>query len=67
MQEEQIAQTIEAELQRAMGNLQVNNIILSVKLEAAMARIAKLEARPEPLDTMADLDLRHVPEKDGVK
>ena len=60
MQEDQLSLRIEAEIQKAIGNLQVNNIVLSVKLEAAQARIVELEAR-QPLDVVAG-----VPVMDGA-
>lgn len=55
---------IESAIQQALGNLQVNNIVLSVKLEVAEARVAELEQEISglkvPLDEMADRDLAAV-------
>ena len=57
---------IEAAIKSAIGDQAINNIIQSVKLKALeeenatlKARIKELEARPEPLDEVADRDLRN--------
>ena len=70
-----LEETIEQAVKTAIGDQALNNIVLSVKLQASeeenatlKARVAELEARPEPLDTMADLDLqRGVLVEDGAK
>lgn len=59
---------IESAIHQAMGNLQVANIVLSVKLEASEERVKQLETEISglraPLDVVADNDLAAV---DGHK